>query len=76
MKEGWWQLVSEQMTLIGQHLAVAIVPVQTHDTMKWVTVISRSAISNTVPIPADPMTQTPRFSPYPCYSLSCLIRLI
>jgi hypothetical protein len=69
MKERWWQLVSERMMLIGQHSAVAIVPVQTRDTMKWVTVISRSAISNTIPVPADPVTQTLRFSPYPCYSL-------
>jgi hypothetical protein len=56
MKEGWWQLVSEQMTLIGQHLVFAVVPVQTCDTVKRVTVISGLAISNTVPVPADPMT--------------------
>jgi hypothetical protein len=72
MKERWWQLVSERMTLIGQHSAVAVVPVQTHDTMKWVMVISGSAISDTVPVPADPVTQTPRFSPYPCYFLNVM----
>jgi hypothetical protein len=32
-------------------------------------VVSGSAILNTVPVPADPVTQTPRLSPYPCYSL-------
>jgi hypothetical protein len=72
MKKGWWRLVSEWMMLIGQHSAVAVVPVQTCDTMKRVMVISGSAISNTVPVPADPMTQTPRFPLYPCYSLTMM----
>ena len=62
-------LVSEWMTLVGQHSAVAKVPMPTCDTVKQVMVISRSVISNTIPIPADPMTQTPWFSLYLCYSL-------
>jgi hypothetical protein len=63
-------LVSERMTLVGyQHLAVAKVPAPTCDTMIQVMVISGSVISNTVPVPADPVTQTLWFSPYPSYSL-------
>jgi hypothetical protein len=62
-------LVSEQMMLVGQHSAVAIAPTQTHDTVKWVIVISGLVISNTIPVPVNPMTQTLWFLPYPCYSL-------
>ena len=67
-------LVSEWMMLVGN--IVAVVPVPTCDTIKQVTVINGLAISNTIPIPADPMTQTLQFSLYLCYSLLVLMSRI
>ena len=47
-------------------------PAPARDTVQRVTVISGSAISDTIPVPAEPVTWTPQFSPYLCYSLAAL----